>query len=57
MAGDPGGTKCGADVTDDQGTGTSGGTAGTSGMSARTLTALLLGAMLLFGIVRITANV
>lgn len=57
MAGDPGGTSSGAEVTDDQGTGTSGGTAGTSGMTARTLTALLLGAMLLFGIVRITANV
>ena len=37
--------------------GTSGGTAGTSGFSARALTALLLTAIFLFGLVRITANV
>lgn len=44
-------------MTDKDGRGTSGGAAGTSGLSARALTALLLAAMLLFGIVRITANV
>ena len=37
--------------------GTSGGTAGTSGFSARALTALLLMAIFLFGLIRITANV
>ncbi|HWV60689.1 MAG TPA: hypothetical protein VN034_08555, partial [Sphingopyxis sp.] len=44
-------------MTEKDRAGTSGGAAGTSGLSARALTALLLAAMLLFGIVRITANV
>lgn len=48
-------------MTDEQGRGTNGGAAGTSGpgsgLSARALTALLLGAVLLFGLVRIAANV
>lgn len=44
-------------MTDKQVLGTNGGRAGTSGLSAGALSALLLAAMLLFGIVRITANV
>ncbi|SNS99212.1 LytTR family DNA-binding domain-containing protein [Sphingopyxis indica] len=44
-------------MTDEQRSGTSGGEAGTSGLSARALTALLLAAMFLFGLVRIAANV
>lgn len=48
-------------MTDEEPRGTNGGGAGTNGptggLSARALTALLLGAMFLFGLVRITANV
>ena len=55
--GETGGTNGGATVTDEQRSGTSGGGAGTSGLSARTLTLLLLAAMFLFGVVRIAANV
>jgi DNA-binding LytR/AlgR family response regulator len=44
-------------VTDEEVRGTSGGGAGTSGLSARALTALLLTAIFLFGLVRIAANV
>jgi hypothetical protein len=44
-------------VTDEEVRGTSGGGAGTSGLSARALTALLLTAIFLFGFVRIAANV
>jgi DNA-binding LytR/AlgR family response regulator len=44
-------------VTDEEARGTSGGAAGTSGVSARALTALLLTAIFLFGLVRIAANV
>ncbi|SKB29717.1 LytTR family DNA-binding domain-containing protein [Sphingopyxis flava] len=48
-------------MTDEEARGTNGGGAGTSGsaggLSARALTAMLLGAMFLFGLVRIAANV
>ncbi|MFC3785588.1 DNA-binding LytR/AlgR family response regulator [Sphingopyxis italica] len=44
-------------MTDEEVRGTNGGGAGTSGLSARALTALLLAAIFLFGLVRITANV
>ena len=48
-------------MTDEEARGTSGGAAGTSGpnhgLSARALTALLLSAIFLFGLVRIAANV
>lgn len=44
-------------MTEQGRSGTNGGEAGTSGLSARALTALLLTAMLLFGLVRITGNV
>ncbi|PQM26465.1 hypothetical protein CVO77_15660 [Sphingopyxis lindanitolerans] len=44
-------------MTDEEARGTSGGAAGTSGLSARALTALLLTAIFLFGLVRIAANV
>ena len=48
-------------MTDEEARGTSGGAAGTSGptggLSARALTALLLSAVFLFGLIRIAANV
>lgn len=48
-------------MTDEKARGTNGGATGTNGaarrLSARALTALLLGAIFLFGLVRITANV
>lgn len=44
-------------MTDKRDTGASGGADGTNGLRAPVLTALLLAAMLLFGLVRITANV
>ena len=44
-------------MTDEEAQGTNGGATGTSGLSARALTALLLAAIFLFGLVRIAANV
>lgn len=44
-------------MTDKHETGTSGGTAGTSGFSPRALTLLLFGALLAYGLIRITSNV
>ena len=44
-------------MTDEEARGTSGGAAGTSRLSARALTALLLSAVFLFGLIRIAANV